>query len=197
MADIDTFEKENGQQSGGGDSGFFGAHDYFSKNVLPDDIRAHFQRIKAPTPYANNGDQVFMLVRAGTGKMIVNGLEYALRPNTLINLGPFHRYRFLPDEGKTLEIIDSRMNCGTYVYMIANPYLKMDNFYATSEPPVVYLTGLGAEIANDAMEGLLEEMKSSLDDRLQLCFCYMTDLMGLITVKMPKEYFKKTEKKEA
>lgn len=196
MPSNNTFEKANDPKENKPNSVFFGAHDYFSKNVLPDDIRAHAQRIKAPTPYANNRDQVFMLVKAGTGTIIVNGLEYAMKPDTLINLGPFHRYRIIPDERKTLEIIDSRMNSGTYVYMIANPYLKMDNFYVTSEPPVLYLKGLNAEIANDAMNGLLEEMKSSSDDRLQLCFCYMTDLIGLITEKMPKTYFMKSEKKE-
>ena len=93
--------------------------------------------------------------------MVVNGIEYKLKPNTLINLGPFHRYRFIPDIGKMLEIVDSRMNSGTYVYMIANPYLKMEQFYVTSEPPVVYLTGLLADIANDSMNGLLGEMNFS------------------------------------
>lgn len=171
-------------------SGFSGAHDYFSKNVLPDDIRTHLRRIKTPTPYANNKDQVFLLVRSGFGKLVVNGVDYRLRPNTLINLGPFHRYRFIPDAGKTLEIVDSRMNSGTYVYMIANPYLKMDQFYVTSEPPVVYLSGLLAEVANDSMNGLLHEMSNSDSDKDSICFCYMMDLLGILTEKMPKAYFK-------
>ena len=146
MANKNTFENE-GKSPITINSNFSGAHDYFTNNVLPEDIRTHLRRIKAPTPYANNRDQVFMLVRAGTGKMVVNGIEYRLKPNTLINLGPFHRYRFIPDVGKMLEIVDSRMNSGTYVYMIANPYLKMEQFFVTSAPPVVYLTGLLADIA--------------------------------------------------
>ena len=154
MADKNTFENE-GKGPITINSNFSGAHDYFTNNVLPEDIRTHLRRIKAPTPYANNRDQVFMLVRAGTGKMVVNGIEYKLKPNTLINLGPFHRYRFIPDKGTALEIADSRMNSGTYVYMIANPYLKRKKFFVTSEPPVVYLTGLLAQVANDAMNGLL------------------------------------------
>ena len=189
MADKNTFENEgNGPITV--NSNFSGAHDYFTNNVLPDDIRTHLRRIKAPTPYANNRDQVFMLVRAGTGKMVVNGIEYRLKPNTLINLGPFHRYRFIPDVGKMLEIVDSRMNSGTYVYMIANPYLKRKQFFVTSEPPVVHLTGLLAEVANDAMDGLLAEMETKSEDRMQLCFCYMMDLLGILTEKMPKAYFR-------
>lgn len=192
MANKNTFENE-GKSPITINSNFSGAHDYFTNNVLPEDIRTHLRRIKAPTPYANNRDQVFMLVRAGTGKMVVNGIEYKLKPNTLINLGPFHRYRFIPDIGKMLEIVDSRMNSGTYVYMIANPYLKRKQFFVTSEPPVVHLTGLLAEVANNAMDGLLAEMETKSEDRMQLCFCYMMDLFGIITDKMPRSYFSKTD----
>lgn len=92
-----------------------------------------------------------------------------------------------------LEIVDSRMNSGTYVYMIANPYLKRKQFFVTSEPPVVHLTGLLAEVANNAMDGLLAEMETKSEDRMQLCFCYMMDLFGIITDKMPRSYFSKTD----
>lgn len=195
MVEKNVFENETAnQESGSGVSGFSGAHDYFVNNVLPEDIQAHLRRIKAPTPYNNNRDQVFLFVRSGTGIMVVNGLEYKLVPNTLVNLGPFHRYRFIPDKGQELEIVDSRMNSGTYVYMIANPYLKMEQFYVTSEPPVAYLSGLMADIANDSMNGLLEEMENRSGDTTQLCFCYMTDLMGIITEKIPKDYFRQPDR---
>lgn len=191
MVEKNVFENETvSQEASSGGSGFSGAHDYFVNTVLPEDIQAHLRRIKTPTPYNNNRDQVFLLVRSGTGIMVVNGLEYKLIPNTLVNLGPFHRYRFIPDKDQELEIVDSRMNSGTYVYMIANPYLKMDQFYVTSEPPVAHLSGLMAEIANDSMNGLLEEMENRSKDTTQLCFCYMMDLMGIITEKTPKTYFK-------
>ena len=194
MVNKNVFEKEQGAAEKTPNKPiFFGSHDYFVENVLPDNIQARLRRINAPTPYVNNRDEVFLLVRSGTGIMTVNGLEYRLRPNTLINLGPFHRYRFIPDKGSTLEIADSRMNSGTYVYMIANPYLKRKQFFVTSEPPVVHLTGLLAEVANDAMTGLLAEMENKSEDRMQLCFCYMMDLFGIITDMMPKSYFRKTD----
>ena len=194
MVNKNVFEKEPGvPEKVSNKPLFFGSHDYFVENVLPDNIQARLRRISAPTPYVNNRDEVFLLVRSGTGTMTVNGLEYRLKPNTLINLGPFHRYRFIPDKGTALEIADSRMNSGTYVYMIANPYLKRKKFFVTYEPPVVYLTGLLAQVANDAMNGLLAEMENKSEDRMQLCFCYMMDLFGIITDKMPKSYFSKTE----
>ena len=194
MVNKNVFEKEPGvPEKVSNKPLFFGSHDYFVENVLPDNIQARLRRISAPTPYVNNRDEVFLLVRSGTGTMAVNGLEYRLKPNTLINLGPFHRYRFIPDIGKMLEIVDSRMNSGTYVYMIANPYLKRKQFFVTSEPPVVHLTGLLAEVANDAMTGLLAEMENKSEDRMQLCFCYMMDLFGIITDMMPKSYFRKTD----
>ena len=188
MSNKNTFENERNTNVTISSS-FSGAHDYFAKTVLPDEIRTYLRRIKAPTPYSYNREQVFMLVRSGTGKMVVNGIEYRLKPNTLINLGPFHRYRFIPDVGKILEIVDSRMNSGTYVYMIANPYLKMEQFYVTSEPPVVYLTGLLADIANDSMNGLLREMNSNRNNSTSISFCYMMDLLGILTEKMPRSYF--------
>lgn len=178
-------------------SGFSGAHDYFTKNVLPDDIRTHLRRIKNPTPYTNNREQVFLLVRSGSGRLIVNGISYELRPNTLVNLGPFHRFRFIPDAEKTLEVVDSRMNSGTYVYMIANPYLKLKQFYVNSEPPVVYLSGLLADIANDSMAGLLQEMETNYEDKNHISFCYMMDLLGILTEKLPKSYFKHEREKQA
>ena len=155
---------------------FSGAHDYFVNNVLPDTIQAHVSRYQTPTSYANNRDQTFILVRSGKGK-------------ALINLGPFHRYRFLPSKGTPLEIAEARMNSSTYVYMIANPYLKCEQMTVPSQPPVVYLKGLSAEIANESMDGLLHEAMNDSADRIQLCFCYMMNFLGIITDQMPKAYF--------
>ena len=81
------------------------------------------------------------------------------------------------------------MNSGTYVYLVANPYMKFEQFYVPSEPPVVALHGLYAEIANDAMDGILAETERQSPDQLQLCFCYMMDLLGIVTEKMPREFF--------
>ena len=85
-----------------------------------------------------------------------------------------------------------RLNSGTYVYLVANPYMKFEQFYVPSEPPVVALHGLYAEIANDAMGGILAETERQSPDQLQLCFCYMMDLLGIMTEKMPREYFHQT-----
>lgn len=168
-----------------------GAHDYFVNNVLPDDIKACVKRIKSPTLYMNNHDQTFILVRSGKGILTVNGLEYDLDAGTLVNLGPFHRYRYIPAGGSELEVVETRTNPGTYVYMIANPYLRLEQFSVPSEPPVVHLKGIYADIANESMNGLLAEMEKKSPDRTALCFCYMTDLFGLITEKLHKNYFQK------
>ena len=86
-------------------STFSGAHDYFSNNVLPQDIHARTRHIKAPTSYINNQEQTFfLLVRSGTGTIYVNGMGYKLKPNTLIYLSPFHRYRLLPSARRNLPL---------------------------------------------------------------------------------------------
>lgn len=168
---------------------FSGAHDYFINNVLPDTILARVTTLTAATSYTNNRDQTFILVRSGSGTLLINGVEYQLKPDTLINLGPFHRYRFLPAKGEYLELAEARMNSSTYVYMIANPYLKCEQLFVPSQPPVVHLHGLSAQIAKESMNGLLEEAKGSSPDKTELCFCYMMDFLGIITDNMPKEYF--------
>ncbi len=191
MAKESSHTKSNDAASAYSRGVLSGAHDYFVNNVLPDDIKACIKRIKAPTMYMSNHDETFILVRSGNGKLMVNGLEYSLRPNTLINLGPFHRYRYIPASGSELEIVETRTNSGIYVYMIANPYLRLDQFSVPSEPPVVYLNGLYADIANESMNGILAEMEKKSPDRIALCFCYLTDLFGLITETMPKDHCKK------
>ena len=40
-----------------------------------------------------------------------------------------------------------------------------------------------------AMDGILAETERQSPDQLQLCFCYMMDLLGIVTEKMPREYF--------
>lgn len=165
---------------------FTGVHEYFINNVLPDNIQARVVHITASSSYKDNHDQTFILVKSGTGKIIINGLEHAVKADTLINLGPFHRFRFIPAKGDCLEIVIARMNAGTYMYMISNPYYKCEVFDIPSEAPVVHLTGLSAEIAHDSMNGLLTESKSQSADKIHLCFCYMADLFGLVIDKIPK-----------
>lgn len=185
----DISEKTGGVRNSENRPVFSGSHDYFVNNVLPDDVRTCVRMIKSPSLYANNHDETFILVRSGKGKLVVNGLEYELKPNTLINLGPFHRYRYLPAKNSVLEVVETKTNSGTYVYMIANPYVKNKQFCVPSEPPVVYLSGLMAKIANESMDGLLAEMENKSSDKVMLCFCYMMELLGIITEKMPKDYF--------
>lgn len=88
-----------------------------------------------------------------------------------------------------MEIAEARMNSSTYVYMIANPYLKCEQMTVPSQPPVVYLKGLSAEIANEPRDGLLHEAMNDSADRILLCFCYMMNFLGIITDQMPKAYF--------
>lgn len=162
-------------------SAFGETHNYFIKNVLPNNIQAHKRSVRKATSYAHNKDQTFLLVKSGTGTLNVNGLDYPLVPNTLVNFGPFHIYRYLPDEGQVLELVESRMNSGSYMYLIANPYFKIPKLFIPSEPPVMKLRGILKDIANDAMDGLLYECSRNSSDRNSLCLCYMTDLFGIVT----------------
>lgn len=155
-------------------------HSYFSNNVLPHSIQANKRKIAAPTAYIHNHDLSCLLITGGTGKLSVNGRDYILRPNILVTLGPFHVYRCTPDKGQTLEITEARINSGTYMYLIANPYFKLPEFSVPSEPPVLHLHGLAKDIAYQAMEGLLAECGGERQDGYSLCFCYMTDLFGLL-----------------
>ena len=178
----------------GSHSPFGEAHTYFVENVLPNNIQAHKRSIHNPTSMIHNKDQTFLFIKKGTGTLTVNGIDYTIKPGTLVSLGPFHIYCYTPDEGQTLEIIESRMNSGTYMYLVSNPYFKMQTFDVPSEPPVVYLQGLLKDIAYSAMEGILVEHGKDTWDGDQLCFCYMTELFGIVADEMGKEKRRKEAK---
>lgn len=185
----DSMQKhKNSKSPSRGSSTFSGAHDYFSNNVLPQDIHARVRHITSPTSYINNQEQTFLLIRSGKGTICVNGLQYDIKPDTLIYLGPFHRYRIIPSGAEGLELAEARIHSSTYVYMIANPYLKYEHMTVPSEPPIAYLKGLSAQIANDSMDALLYEVENHTKDSIHFCFCYIMDFFGLITDCVPKSY---------
>ena len=162
-------------------SKFGETHTYFTKNVLPGSIQAHRCKITMPNSYVHNQDYTMILVTSGTGTLTVNGIDYRLKPDTLVNLGCFHVYRFTPDEGQVLKFNEARINNGAYLYLIANPYFKINNFLVPSEPPIMELKGFMKDLACEAMDGLLSECESSNPDKYNLCFCYITDLFGIIS----------------
>ena len=97
---------------------------------------SHYQ---TPTSYANNRDQTFILVRSGKGKALINGLEYNFETQYTDQSRSISPLPFSTIKGTPLEIAEARMNSSTYVYMIANPYLKCEQMTVPSQPPVVYL----------------------------------------------------------
>ena len=172
---------ENRISSTDDNSKFGETHTYFTKNVLPGSIQAHRCKITMPNSYVHNRDFTMILVTSGTGTLTVNDMDYRLKPNTLVNLGCFHVYRFTPDEGQVLKFTEARINNGAYLYLIANPYFKINTFTVPSEPPVLQLKGLMKDVAYEAMEGLITECSGNNPDRYSLCFCYITDLFGLVS----------------
>lgn len=161
-------------------SKFGETHSYFTKSVLPSSMKAHKYSVSMPNSYIHNQDNTFILVTSGTGTLTVNGLEYRLEPDTLVSLGCFHVYRFTPDEGEVLKITEARINNGAYLYLIANPYYKVDKFSVPSEPPILKVSGLMKEIAYEAMEGLCAECTSDNVDKYNMCYCYITDLFAIV-----------------
>ena len=168
-------------------SSFGESESYFAKSAIPTDIHAVKRTITMAGSYIHNQDITFILVTGGSGTITVNGLDYPLKTNMLINLSPFHVYRFTPSKGHSLDIVQSGMNSGTYLYLIANPYYKMRTFSIPSEPIIVELSGLYKDIGFQAMQGLLSECGKDDKYAKSLCFCYMTDLFGLINNKHKKK----------
>jgi len=159
----------------------FGVDDYFVKNVLPTSIYAQERRITTPTPSLQNRDELLILVRSGSGAITVNNIRYPVKKNTIISLGPFHRYSLTPNQDQELVIAEGRMNAGTYVYILACPYYKVKNLSVPSEPAVAHLTGRLAEMASRTMDTFLRESIENRDDRNKICYCYMMELFGAMT----------------
>lgn len=167
-------------QTTGNFSMFGQADEYFEKNVLPKDIKGYQRIITRITPYNHSHDTHYVYVRSGTGILTVNGLDYKLTPGTLTCLSPFNRYRYAPDPGQKLDIVECRFNSGVYVYLISNPYYKIKHFDVPTEPPIVRATGFMKDIAKQAIEGILAETAKNRADSTDLLFCYITDLAGVI-----------------
>lgn len=174
-----------------GDYSPFGVHDYFIKNVLPNTITAQTRRISSPTPITQNNDQLVVLVRSGSGTITVNSIRYKIKKDTIISLGTFHRYSFAPDPGTVMEVAEGRMNAGTYVYVLACPYLKVNKMDVASEPGIAHLTGRLASMTERTMDDFLRESAGQARDRDKLCYCYMMELLGAmiegISVRMAEE----------
>jgi hypothetical protein len=162
----------------------FGVDDYFVKNVLPASIYAQERRITTPTPSLHNRDELLILVRSGSGAITVNSIRYPVKKNTIISLGPFHRYSLTPNQDQELVIAEGRMNAGTYVYILACPYYKVKNLSVPSEPAVAHLTGRLAEMACRTMDAFLCESIENREDRNKICYCYMMELFGAMTEGM-------------
>lgn len=156
------------------------ADEYFEKNVLPRDVKGYQRIITRTTPYNHSHDTHYVFVRSGTGILTMNGLDYRLLPNTLTCLSPFNRYRYTPDPGQKLDIVECRFNSGAYVYLISNPYYKIKHFDVPTEPPIVRVSGFMKDIARQAIAGILEESAKNRPDSTDMLFCYITDLAGVI-----------------
>ena len=139
--------------------------------MLPHNVQARLHSVSRPTSLFQNREETFLLVRSGSGSLVVNGLEYKLRPDTLAMLGPFHSYRLVPDLGKTLDLYYAQINCETYVYMIANPYFRQRKMIVPSEPAV-----------------------QDQPDKFNICICYMNDLFGIIVEEMKKKHSKRKKR---
>ncbi len=162
----------------------FGVDDYFVKNVLPTSIYAQERRITTPTPSIHNRDELLILVRSGSGVITVNSIRYPVKKNTIISLGPFHRYSLTPNPDQELVVAEGRMNAGTYVYILACPYYKVKNMSVPSEPAVAHLTGRMADMAGRTMDAFLRESIENRSDRNKICYCYMMELFGAMTEGM-------------
>lgn len=115
----------------------FGLDGYFCANVLPEATAFMSNKsITAPTPRVQNEDNLFILVRGGTGSMAINHREIALKRGVCMCLGPFHNYCIVPDPGSTVEISQCRINSGAYLYILSCPYLRVSEFLIPREPAI-------------------------------------------------------------
>ncbi len=133
------------------------SRDYFSNVMLPIEVEAGRRSVSSVVPFTQQEDMLLLLVRGGTGTIVVNAKQYEARRGLMMCLSPFHYHMLIPDEGSSLDLWECRYTLGASLYITACPYNALSNLDMPYAPQSAYLTESSTRMA----ERLLETLESS------------------------------------
>lgn len=160
----------------------FGITDYFRKSVLPLEISGCKKLITKETPRTQNEDEYFLLVTSGNGFIYVNQNRYRLKRGVMMCMGPFHNYCIIPEKGGAVEIAETHLNSGAYMYLLSCPYFKVTEFIVPSAPPIARLN----EPETARVERIMRSVREADTTNYyieKLNYLYISELFGILTTK--------------
>lgn len=161
----------------------FGPTDYFIKSILPLTVKGARKVVTKATPRIQNENELVLLVRSGTGRMIINNEDFELKRGVFMCLGPFHNYALKPDPGSSLELLEGATSCSAYMYILSCPYLKVKEMTVPAPPAVTLLTEEETVDAEQTLQLLCGSTDSDyFCDKLK--FLYMMKLIGILISKI-------------
>lgn len=159
----------------------FGINRYFNAKALPKaPVFGDMKSISSPTPHIQNENILFLLVRSGSGIMIINQWEVELKRGVCACIGPFHNYTIIPNEGSILEISHVTVSNETYLYILSCPYMHVSEFLINDKPAISMFSEQDTRDAESLFDrfGLFDTSERNYYDS-KLGFLAMMYLMGM------------------
>ncbi|MDD2980736.1 MAG: hypothetical protein PHN80_12310 [Hespellia sp.] len=174
----------------------FGMNKYYAQSVLPSGLYGKHKTIVKKTPNIQMENNLLLLIKSGKGKIYVNHEVFRIERGCFVCLGPFHSYSIQPDEGETLEVGETHLNSGAYLYMLSCPYLKANEFLVPQPTSIAKLSEENMVIAEEVMEKLCKTGPKENYHNDKISFLYVLQLFGMMIAEIFEEKTRIKREKE-
>lgn len=157
----------------------FGMGEYFSRCGSLLSISGIVKTLSTPTPYMNSEGNTLAIVTSGGGKIIVNNETYKIKRGSFMCIGPFHSCTIVPDGNTNLKLAYCCMDCGIYMYMMSNPYVKVNTFVLPQGPIYAQVSEADCKRVENIFSFLIEHKD---DDYFinKIKYMYVMELCGIL-----------------
>ncbi len=153
------------------------AHDYFNTQILPSDINAAERTETGVGRYEQHDNKVeFILVRGGSGKIVVNAGSYELHRGDMFCICSHHFHRLEATPGQKLEFTECRINGGMFLYIASCPYYRPSSISIPYAPIHLHFD----EEATARIETMFRRIANDSRPNSQMSFFSIVRLFGLM-----------------
>lgn len=167
----------------------FASAKYYSKEDFQFPVTAVSKIVTSQTVLKKNSGITLLYFRDSNGKIVVNTREYPVSRGTLMCLGAYHYFQFLPED-EPMKVEQCRFSYDTFLYMAANPYYHFSELTLTTEPLTAHLTGELRDRTEKVVDALVETSARHRQKGGMTEFLLSMRLMGFLQ----KTFFRKPEK---
>jgi len=158
----------------------FGMSDYFSRCGSLLNISGVAKTVSAPTPYMSSEGNTLAIVTAGCGRIIVNNEANEIKRGSFVCVGPFHSCSIVPDEGSAVSLAYCRMDCGIYMYMMSNPYVKVNSFVVPQGAIIAQISEADCRRVENIFAFLAQQKSEEDYFTNKMKYMYVVELYGIL-----------------